>query len=217
MGSGTAEAQRQASAEAAFTAWLAKERPKAVAWTNLQPSAASSNSPTLTIQKDATILASGDITKDDTYEVTVNLPPNTQSLRLEVLPDERLPGNGPGLTYYEGPKGDFFLSEFAVVQKGATRKIANVASSDSDNNKAALLSIDNDTVTGWNASAQIGQRNEIVFTLAEPTSGPATISWNSGGIMRARWGNSDSLPPPVNQPQRVIMMIVLASCWQNKI
>ena len=30
------------------------------------------------------------------------------ALRLEVLPDDRLPERGPGRCYYEGRKGDFF-------------------------------------------------------------------------------------------------------------
>ena len=42
----------------------------------------------------------------------------TAALRLEALPDPRLPAGGPGMTYYEGTKGDFYLTEFSVRVDG---------------------------------------------------------------------------------------------------
>ena len=73
---------------------------------------ARSNLPLLTVQEDNSVFASGDITKDDTYELRfTDIPVGTTALRLEALPDDRLPAHGPGLCSYEGPKGDFFLGE----------------------------------------------------------------------------------------------------------
>ena len=71
---------------------------------------------------DGVVFASGDTTKHDEYrlEFAAADRPIT-AIRLEALPDERLPANGPGLTYYEGTKGDFFLTEF-VVEAG--RKVS---------------------------------------------------------------------------------------------
>jgi hypothetical protein len=59
------------------------------------------------------VFVTGDITKQDRYVVTANpMMKAVTAIRLEALPDERLPGGGPGMTYYEGNKGDFFLTEF---------------------------------------------------------------------------------------------------------
>ena len=64
-----------------------------------------------------------------------DLPADITAIRLEALPDERLPAGGPGRIYYEGPKGDFFLSEMTlsvgrqagavlVGHRGAARRMA---------------------------------------------------------------------------------------------
>ena len=70
------------------------------------------NLPLLTIEDDGSVFASGDQTKCDTYRC--DLPTGRSGItafRLDALPDDRLPDGGPGRTYYEGPMGDFFLSE----------------------------------------------------------------------------------------------------------
>ena len=41
------------------------------------------------------------------------------ALRLEALPDDSLPARGPGRAYYEGRKGDFFLSELTATLDAA--------------------------------------------------------------------------------------------------
>ena len=49
------------------------------------------------------------------------------ALRLEVLPDERLPKRGPGRVYYEGPAGDFFLSEVTLAAGTAPVRLAKAS------------------------------------------------------------------------------------------
>ena len=66
------ETQVRATARASwkkFAEWLTRERERAVAWTPLRPSQAKSNLPLLTVQADASVFASGDITKSDTYDL----------------------------------------------------------------------------------------------------------------------------------------------------
>ena len=72
-------------------------------------------SPALTAEALTAYLGSGDITKADTYHITIatGTDPVT-AIRLEALPDPSLPRHGPGMAYYEGPKGDFFMGEFRV-------------------------------------------------------------------------------------------------------
>src|SRR5262249_34207201 len=96
-------AQRRSDAlQKKFSEWLEQQRTRLVQWTALRPSEAVSNLPLLTVQQDLSVFASGDISKADTYDLKfTGLPAGITALRLEALPDDRLPAHGPGLTYYE--------------------------------------------------------------------------------------------------------------------
>ncbi len=159
---------------ARFTEWLAAERPRVVQWTPLRPHEAKSNLPLLTVQPDDSVFASGDITKADTYELTFrNVPAGVTALRLEALPDERLPAHGPGMTYYEGRKGDFFMGEFQVSAGGTKVKLVRATESFGKNNfgnnpTTAALATDGNPETGWSTATREGERHEAVFNLAEP-------------------------------------------------
>jgi hypothetical protein len=63
------EARRSELVEKKFEEWRNDRSRKVVAWTPLKPLAATSNLPHLTILEDASILASGDTTKQDRYEI----------------------------------------------------------------------------------------------------------------------------------------------------
>ncbi len=165
--------QREESLDKAFRAWLETERQRRVSWTPIRPSAMRSNLPRLELQADDSILASGDITKNDLYKLQFDtLPKGTTAIRLEVLPDDRLPAHGPGLAYYEGPKGDFFLGEFEVQSNAHKLKLQGATESYSKNNfggnAQASLAMDGDPQTGWSCAGQFGVRNEAVFQLAKP-------------------------------------------------
>lgn len=167
------EARRREALEKEFTEWLAKERSQAVRWTPLRPAELKSNMPLLTVQPDLSIFASGDITKSDTYELTFrDLPPGITGVRLEAMPDERLPRHGPGMAYYEGPKGDFFLGEFQLVADGRTVSFRDASDSFARNNFGksghAKATTDGDPQTGWSTAGREGERHEAVYVLAEP-------------------------------------------------
>jgi len=162
-----------ASLDARFVQWLQTERNRSVAWKSLRPNSASSNLPLLTVQPDDSVFASGDITKNDTYNLTFkNVPAGTTAVRLEVLPDDRLPRHGPGMTYYEGPKGDFFMGEFQLFADNQPVPIARASDSYAKNafgsSASAALAIDGDPQTGWSTSGREGERHEAVFVLASP-------------------------------------------------
>ena len=72
--------------------------PDAAAWTFLKPSEMKSEGgATLKLQKDGSILVSGEHPAKDSYTLTFrNLPAKMQALRLEVLPHDTLPNQGPG-------------------------------------------------------------------------------------------------------------------------
>ena len=163
-----------ALAEENFAEWLDRERERAVRWTALSPVTAKANLPLLTIQPDASIFASGDITKSDTYELAfAKLPRAITAIRLEALPDERLPAHGPGLTYYEGPQGDFFMGEFQVSADGQPVKFTRASESYAKNNfgknpASALAATDGDAQTGWTCAGRMGEAHEAVFIPARP-------------------------------------------------
>ena len=176
------EERRRELVAAKFTEWLARERERSVRWTPLRPVAAKANSPLLTVQADASVFGSGDITKSDTYELKfTNVPGGITAVRLEALPDDRLPGHGPGMTYYEGPKGDFFLNEFQLTADGQPVKFARATDSYSKNAMGgspatAALAIDGDAQTGWSTDDRAGEAHEAVFVSAAPLAQPGTLT-----------------------------------------
>jgi hypothetical protein len=158
--------------EKQFAYWLNQERPRAAKWTVLRPVEARASSPQLTVQPDDSVLASGDITKSDTYELKYHTDlHDITALRLEVLPDGRLPNHGPGMVFYEGAKGDFFLSELTLSADGKPLKLGRVSDTYTAGGKAsAALAIDGDPQTGWSTNGRIGEAHNAVFNLAQPLS-----------------------------------------------
>lgn len=166
--------KQRGSSEAAFQGWLNQQRAATAAWTTLKPATATTNMPLLTVLDDGSVLGSGDITKSDRYELTfAGGTKPIAALRLEALPHESLPAHGPGLCYYEGPKGDFFMGEFQISADGKPVKIAQATESYAKNNfgknpVSAMLAVDGDPQTGWSCAGRFGERHEAVFVFEEP-------------------------------------------------
>jgi hypothetical protein len=167
---------RAAAIEKAFAEWLISERKKTPDWKVLRPTGAKANVPHLSLEDDGSVFASGDTTKFDTYDIQFdNVDAGVTALRLEALPDDRLPARGPGSTYYEGRKGDFFLNEFVptldgdpVVVRSATHSYAK--NQFGKNPVSAVLTIDGDYQTGWSAAERPGERSVAVYVLDKPLS-----------------------------------------------
>ena len=165
-----------------FAEWLARERARTVQWQPLRPASAKSNMPLLTIEPDASVFRNGDISKSDTYELHFrDVPAGVTAIRLEALPDPRLPAHGPGMAFYEGPKGDFFVAEFTLHADGRPVKFSGATESYSKNTfgstpTTAALMLDGDPQTGWSTAGRMGERHTAVLTLRSPA---AAIS--SGG------------------------------------
>ncbi len=166
--------------EADFRPWLEELRAKWADWTPLPPLRARSNLPLLEIENDHSVYASGDFSKRDLYEVSLDLSAfagrEVTALLLEALPDPRLPAGGPGVAYYEGRKGDFFLSE--IEAKAGGRELAFSEASVSFG-KIAIGSgeitganvFDGDGSTGWSTATREGEAHHLVLRLAEPLAG----------------------------------------------
>ena len=170
---GADEADRRAAARSArFEAWSAAESARAVDWRVVRPLGMTSTMPHLVVRADGSILAGGDTTKSDVY--TIALPAAAEpvrAMRLEVLADESVPNHGPGMAWYEGPKGEFFLSEFEVSAAGRRVKVAKATASFGDPKPA----IDGEMSSGWSTNGDLGRSHAAVFQLAETVPAGTTL------------------------------------------
>lgn len=168
-----------------FDAWNREESARAIRWHVVRPTALTTNMPHLVLRDDGSILGSGDVTKSDVYEIT--LPASSKpvrAIRLEVLPDSSLPAQGPGLCAYEGPKGDFFLSELELRAGAEPQPIATATDSFSGSPFAskgkgtAGAAIDGEMSSGWSTNGEQGHPHAAVFQLAEPLKAgvPLTVT-----------------------------------------
>jgi hypothetical protein len=168
------EAKRAMAVAARFDAWNREESEKAIEWQVARPTATKTTMPHLVVRSDGSILGSGDITKSDVYEIELAASDKpVRAIRLEVLPDESLPRHGPGLCWYEGPKGDFFLSEFEVT--AARSRVAIAKATDSFSGQAfaggkgsAAATIDGEMSSGWTTNGDQGRPHAAVYQFAEP-------------------------------------------------
>lgn len=152
-----------------FKAWSEREAGRVRAWTPLRPFEAKSKVPVLTIQEDASVVASSDMTKSDTYELRFRTGlKGITALRLEAMADDRLPKRGPGRVYYEGPFGDFYLSTFAVSSGGQPVKLARATQTHASGGNTAEKAIDDDQQTGWSIDGGQGRTHVAVFNLDQP-------------------------------------------------
>jgi mono/diheme cytochrome c family protein len=158
--------RRRAALDKAYAKWEARESEKAVKWTVLRPTDMQSSKPFLTLLDDNSVLAGGDVAKSVTYDLTFR--PELRGItavRLEALPDDSLPGRGPGMIYYEGQPGDFFLSEISLQGDGQPLKFNKAAQTDGS---SAAMAIDGDPQTGWSIGNGEGRAHAAVFSLPAP-------------------------------------------------
>ena len=149
----------------------------------LKPSKMEAGPTKLTLQPDGSIFAHGDAQKRDLYTLTLNnLPANVTAFRIEALPDERLPANGPGRAYYEGPKGDFLLGEFMLTVDGKRVAFSNASETHTRGNLTAKLALDGEPLTGWAGSGRPGVR---IVRGVQPREAPDRQEREAGVAFRA--------------------------------
>jgi len=166
---GSTEERRRAHLDTRFSEWLADAERSLVRWNSLRPAVATSNLPLLTVLDDDSVLVSGDMSKRDVYDLRFgSIPAGITAIRLECLPDPSLPRRGPGRVYYEGPHGDFFLSEISLFADQKPVKISRAIESFANGNNKAARAIDGDPLTGWSIDGSQGEPILAIFELAEP-------------------------------------------------
>lgn len=157
--------------------WNKTQSARAVRWTRLHPSRATSTLPHLRVLPDDSILASGDESKSDRYQVEFdNLPSGITALRLEALPDASLPKHGPGRVFYEGPFGDFELSELTATLDGAPIRFKAAAQSFASNLGGAAAAIDGNPLTSWAVNGGQGKAHAAIFILENPLASAKHLS-----------------------------------------
>jgi hypothetical protein len=162
-----------ATLEQAFSKWLDEARKHAGRWTILRPLDARSGVPLLTIQPDDSVFVSGDQTKSDTYHLKFRTDlAGVTAIRLEVLPDDRLPAHGPGRVFYEGQEGDFMLADFSIRRDGKKLPIARGLASYHAGKNTIDKAIDGDLQSYWDVAGGEGRRHVAVFVLEKPLAAP---------------------------------------------
>ena len=162
--------------EVELSEWIKQKQQRVSSWTVAVPVSFHSNLPKLERMDDNSIFASGDFTKRDEYKIELDCSEVTapiSAIRLEVLPDDRLPAAGPGRAYYEGRQGDFFLSELQLEDangplkfKSGSRSYGKIAVG--SGNAVAANVFDGEGSTGWSTANGEGRRHTLVLNLEQP-------------------------------------------------
>jgi hypothetical protein len=159
----------------AQTAWEAKHLHARNQWLPVLPlRAVSAHGSLLAPAADGTIRSEGPRPETDIYTVTVRTRlKGITGVRLELLPDDKLPHHGPG----RQENGNLHLSEFQVlaapVKEGTPTPPhpVRLQQPQADYNQPGWTvqhAIDGNPKTAWGIYPQVGKAHEAVFSLAEP-------------------------------------------------
>jgi len=121
--------------------------------------------------EDGSLRVVGEKPDKDRYTISVwTDAPKVTGLRLEVLPDDSLPGKGPG----RAENGNFVLHEVEVAavprhEPGAAGpvKFAHATANFSQQGWPVAAAIDGDAGKGWAIMPRFGERHVAVFETAE--------------------------------------------------
>jgi hypothetical protein len=207
------------SCDLAITARQVQDEPvvgEAAKWTVLKPTrAVSSGGASLIAQPDGSVLAGGKIASPDTYTVTADTTlASMTAIRLEALPDDTLPGHGPG----RAVNGNFALTGIRVKASPCNKPDQTISvtlrnpqadfAQDSYGGWPVAAALDGDPKTGWSIDPEEAQPHEAVFEM-EPLAGfeggaTLTVELDQGDREHSlgRFRLSVSTATPVPGPQR---------------
>lgn len=148
---------------------------KPVEWKLLDPASFSSaGGASLTKGQDSSLLVGGNNPKNDIYTVVANTElTNITAVRLDLLPHQSLPNQGPG----RAEDGNFVLSELKVHDTGISDPTARVRelsfsgalASHSQESFDVSNAIDGNPETGWGVGGPLGPNrdHQVVFILKQ--------------------------------------------------
>ena len=129
----------------------------------------------LSPEPDGSVFASGAAPPQDTYTLVGNTPlKGVTAVRLEALPDPRLPGNGPG----RNADGNFMLTGLkATIAPAANAaaatpiEFASAKASFEQAGTTAAAVIDDKPDTGWGVAPLVGRPHVGTFLTKVPVGG----------------------------------------------
>jgi len=199
--------------------FVAAERPaaqEASPWTVLSPTrATSAGGATLTAQKDGSLLASGETASPDRYTIHADTPlRKLTALRLETLPDDSLPGCGPG----RAVNGNYCLTGLRVHAhpRGKREQIAALTlrnpradfSQETYGGWPVAAALDGNPATGWSIDPEEDRSHEALFEFDSPVEldGDTTLvvelDQGERGHSLGRFRLSVTAAKPVPPPRR---------------
>jgi mono/diheme cytochrome c family protein len=144
---------------------------QAAIWTPLQVVGIGSTNPEAIFTRlaDDSFLATGALADKDTYTVRAKSTlAKITALRLEVLPDDRLPKRGPG----RQENGNLHLSEIRVstvsAEKPKPLALQNASADFNQKGWGIERAIDGKKDTAWGIFPQVGEAHHAVFELKQP-------------------------------------------------
>lgn len=155
---------------AALENWLIAERASQHTWV-VPPSVTVSSKHGTKFKKlpDASWLAEGPNVSSEVYTITLAMP-NISGFRLEVLPDDSLPGKGPG----RADNGNFVLTMVtAGVRRSGTEdefqkvSIVRTQADFSQQNWQVEKSVNVDINDGWAVMPQFGKLHQALFQFSD--------------------------------------------------
>jgi hypothetical protein len=162
--------------ETAQADWVRSLENAPITWSVLRPaSLASHTGSTFTVREDRTVVAGGDRPETDTYTMTFADAHAISAIRIDVLPEEGLPGHGPG----RADNGNFVLSQLSAevidATGGAPHALGLQNASASYEQKGGSLGVagaidpaKRSAKSGWAIGEQFGKASFAVFELREP-------------------------------------------------
>jgi glucose/arabinose dehydrogenase/mono/diheme cytochrome c family protein len=122
---------------------------------------------------DHSLFASGASVPTDTYTVVGGTGEATlRSIRLELLPDSRLPGGGPG----RSASGNVVISEVevweipsgATIAEGRRVRLINPSADYSQAGWEIEQTLDGDPANGWAIAPALGRAHQAVYSFESP-------------------------------------------------
>ncbi len=164
---------RRTRLEARKAEWESKL--KLTHWSRVVPDkVTSAKGATMTVLDDRSVLVTGDKPNNDTYRVAIPVDrAGITAIRLEVLPHESLPDGGPGRAPLFSV-GNFLLTQVNLdaspdgVKPLHPVEVLDASADFEEKGRAAALTLDGKTDTGWAVGGGVGSPHAIVFRLGEP-------------------------------------------------
>jgi hypothetical protein len=162
-----------AELQAQVQQWESDEGPRALAWKPLElVEFTSGGGAALKLLDDQSVLASGPRADKDIYTLRAQVKLSSiTALRLEVLPDESLPSQGPG----RNDNGNLHLNDLKVflVERDDPPSWRPLdfagAKADFDQTDWTIaMAVDKNPNSAWGVFPEVGKPHEAVFELREP-------------------------------------------------